>query len=100
MYLQFSLFGRIFARTTPGMKKITTLLLAILPFLGLSAQVRTDGETTRIDGMVELDHTVHDFGDVITRSGPLSCTFTVTNISDKPMAITDNAVSRNVFFIL
>lgn len=69
------------------MKKIATLLLAILPFLGLSAQVRTDGETTRIDGMVELDHTVHDFGDVITRSGPLSCTFTVTNISDKPMAI-------------
>lgn len=62
---------------------LTLTLLGTLAF----AQVRTEGEKARIDGVVELDHTVHDFGDVITRSGPLSCTFTVTNISDKPMAI-------------
>lgn len=37
--------------------------------------------------VVEFDKTVHDFGDVLVSDGPLTCTFTVKNISDKPQAI-------------
>lgn len=36
---------------------------------------------------VTIDKDVHDFGEVITCSGPLSCTFTITNNSDKPIVI-------------
>ena len=69
------------------MKRVLAFILAACCAAALSAQVRTQGETTRIDGVVELDHTVHDFGDILTGSGPVSCSFTIKNISDKPMAI-------------
>lgn len=36
---------------------------------------------------VTIDKDVHNFGEVITGSGPLSCTFTITNRSDKPIVI-------------
>lgn len=36
---------------------------------------------------LEIDKTVHDFGDIMLDSGPVSCTFTVTNKSDKPAVI-------------
>lgn len=36
---------------------------------------------------VTIDKDVHNFGEVITGSGPLSCTFTITNSSDKPIVI-------------
>ena len=41
----------------------------------------------RFGGIAEFDDTVHDFGDIMLTDGPQSCTFTVKNISDKPMAI-------------
>lgn len=47
----------------------------------------TDGTPTRIDGKIELDKTVHDFGDVLVSAGPLSCHFSVKNISDSPVII-------------
>lgn len=52
------------------------------------AQTKTekDGSVT-IDGQVKLDKIVYDFGDVMLSDGPLTGTFTVTNISGKPMAI-------------
>lgn len=36
---------------------------------------------------VTIDKDVHNFGEVITGSGPLSCKFTITNSSDKPIVI-------------
>lgn len=36
---------------------------------------------------VEMDKDVHDFGDIILGSGAVSCTFTLTNNSEKPVAI-------------
>ncbi len=63
-----------------------TLILLLLP-LWAPAQVKTDGVKARIDNIVELDKTVHDFGDVLTSDGALTCTFTAKNISSKPMVI-------------
>lgn len=75
------------------MKKIIlTLALATSMALAGMAQTRTDNGKTTIDGIVELDKTFHDFGDVLTGSGELRCTFTVKNISKEPMAI-HNVVS-------
>ena len=37
--------------------------------------------------MVSVDKTVHDWGDVTVKDGPLDCSFTVTNISGEPVMI-------------
>lgn len=42
---------------------------------------------TKFAGVVSVDKTVHDWGDVTVKDGPLDCTFTLTNISDGPVVI-------------
>ena len=37
--------------------------------------------------VIEWDKTVHDFGDVSVSDGPLSCSFTLTNVSSEPITI-------------
>lgn len=69
------------------LRHITAALVAVALSLTLAAQVRTDGKSTDIDGIMRLDKTVHDFGDVIVGKGALTCTFTLTNISKKPQVI-------------
>ncbi len=66
---------------------LTAALVAAIFSLPLLAQVKTDGKTTDIDGIIQLDKTVHDFGDVSIGQGPLKCSFTVKNISEKPIVI-------------
>jgi len=39
------------------------------------------------DETLSFDKTVHDFGDVSTADGPLSCTFTLTNTGKDPITI-------------
>ena len=39
------------------------------------------------DNPVRWDKTVHDFGDVSVTDGPLTCTFTLTNDGQEPLAI-------------
>ena len=77
--------GKIFALCF-GMKFRLTykLLPAIVAFL---AAMSVASAQSRFGNIVELDKTVHDFGDVLTTDGPLSCHFTVTNISAKPVNI-------------
>lgn len=41
----------------------------------------------RIGGVIELEKTVHNFGDIMLGEGPVSCTFTLTNISSRPIVI-------------
>lgn len=41
----------------------------------------------KFGGIVEFDSTTHNFGDVMVSDGPLKCTFTLKNISSKPIAI-------------
>ena len=36
---------------------------------------------------IEADKTVHNFGDILLDSGPVSCTFTLKNTGSKPMVI-------------
>lgn len=50
------------------------------------------GAREKIGSMLEVDKTVHNFGDIIHKSGPVSCTFTVTNTGNQP-AVIYNVVS-------
>lgn len=74
-------------------KILATLLIAgtMIPYL--CAQTTTKGTATVIDGIVEVDKLVHDFGDVVSGSGPLECSFTVTNLGSKPLVIYTVTVS-------
>jgi len=68
----------------------SALLACAAAFSGaasLSAQTKTNGGATTVDGIVEFDKTVHDFGDILESDGPQSCSFTLKNISSKPIAI-------------
>lgn len=40
-----------------------------------------------IGGSMEMDKVVHNFGDIIHKSGPVSCTFTLYNKGNKPAVI-------------
>ena len=64
------------------MKRIHILLIlaALLCGQGLMAQ-------EKISDALEIDKTVHNFGDILLDSGPVSCTFTITNKGSKPAVI-------------
>ena len=44
-------------------------------------------EVVEVKDIISWDKTVHDFGDVSVKDGPLSCTFTVTNNGTEPVTI-------------
>lgn len=46
----------------------------------------------KIGNSLEVDKVVHNFGDIVHRSGPVSCTFTIKNTGEKP-AVIYNVVS-------
>lgn len=52
-----------------------------------AAAEATSVEIAAEDAVVEWDTMVYDFGDVSVNDGPLTCTFTLTNNSDEPVAI-------------
>ena len=64
------------------MKTYALLSCALLLMAGVLASAQN-----RFGGRVELDRTVYDFGDIQTSQGPVSCTYRVKNISDKPVTI-------------
>ena len=55
----------------------------------ISAGTQKSAETSTQEriGTVEFDKTIHNFGDVMLSDGPLSCTFTMKNVSEKPVVI-------------
>jgi len=63
-------------------KSIYILLLFLSGFMFCNAQ-----NNRKLDGIVEFDKLVHDFGDILIADGPVSCTYTVTNIGNKPLVI-------------
>ena len=78
------------------MRKVFTFILSLAAILAgphSPAQTRTLSSGVTVDGVVEFDKTVHDWGDVLTGDGPLSCTFTVKNISSRSIAIFNVAKS-------
>lgn len=58
------------------------IALATAAVFGLSAHAQT-----KFAGVISADKTVHDWGDVTVKDGPLDCTFTLTNISEEPVVI-------------
>lgn len=62
------------------MKKALIILFSLAFFLTASAQ-------DRFEGKLEFDRTVHDFGNIPANGGAISCSFSVKNISDKPLTI-------------
>ena len=61
--------------------KITSAILVLC--LGINFSYAQQ----KVGGIVQFDRTVHDFGDIMTTDGPVSCTFTLTNVSTKPVSI-------------
>lgn len=41
----------------------------------------------KISSNIEINKTVHNFGTIIHKSGPVSCTFTLTNVGKQPVVI-------------
>ena len=41
----------------------------------------------KVSDNIEIDKTVHNFGDILLDSGPVSCTFTLKNVGSKPAVI-------------
>ena len=66
------------------MKRMKTYALLVAALLPVFAPVRAQN---RFGGLVELDRTVHDFGDIQTSQGPVSCSYAVKNISGGPVTI-------------
>jgi hypothetical protein len=67
--------------------KHTILILAGMAILSMSCFARE-----KIGSQLEIDKTVHNFGDIIHKSGPVSCSFIVTNTGSQP-AVIYNVVS-------
>ena len=77
------------ARTDMNIIRKTILSAGMLLLFAMlsPAQVRTGGDITQIDGIVEFDKTVHDFGDFLLSAGPQACIYKVKNISERAIAI-------------
>lgn len=63
------------------------LLVCAAAFIVAMNVATAQNKATQIGGVIELNETVHDFGDVLMSDGPVTCTFTAKNISSKPMVI-------------
>lgn len=67
------------------MRHIISSLICIFSCICLSAQ-------EKIGNSLEFDKVVHNFGNIVHKSGPVSCTFTLQNKGSKP-AVIYNVVS-------
>lgn len=70
--------------------KIIRYITLILAGLAFSCLVCLSRE--KIGSQLEIDKLVHNFGNIVHKSGPVSCTFTVTNSGNQP-AVIYNVVS-------
>ena len=77
----------LFVLSLFGMRRYIYTLMIIV--LGLSGKVQGQ---EKIGNGLEMDKMVHNFGDIILKSGPVSCEFTVKNTGSKP-AVIYNVVS-------
>ena len=71
------------------MRKVLTYILATVFLMGstLVAYAQGSGADNTFGGVVRLDKIVHDFGDILVTDGPVTATFTATNVGDKPLVI-------------
>ena len=67
----------------------TILSVLFLMTVSGAALAQGSGADNTFGGVVRLDKTVHDFGDILVTDGPVTATFTATNVGDKPLVIYD-----------
>lgn len=67
------------------MKTLYRILAAAICLIGIG--ILTVSAQEKIGDSIEIDKTVHNFGDILVDSGPVSCTFTVKNTGSKPLVI-------------
>lgn len=61
-------------------RQLYILILSLFVCFQASAQVQ-------LGNGIEVDKSVHNFGDIKLKSGPVSCTFTISNTSNSPIVI-------------
>ncbi len=61
------------------------LIFTLISLLSLSAGFAEGQEI--LDNGIEFDKIIHNFGDIMLDSGPVSCTFTVSNKGSKPIVL-------------
>lgn len=76
--------------TETHMKYIKTMILGLTFMLAIT--MPSWGQE-KIGAGLEIDKMVHNFGDILLDSGPVSCTFTVKNTGEKPAVIYNVASS-------
>lgn len=59
----------------------------IIIFALLFAALLQSSAQVKLDGGIEFDKTVHNFGDIMLDSGPVECIFTLSNNGSKPVVI-------------
>jgi hypothetical protein len=66
------------------MERITRFCISLITgiFIAISSNAQE-----KIGNGLEIDKMVHNFGDIMLDSGPVSCEFTITNKSTKPAVI-------------
>lgn len=67
-------------------KHIAAALLLSVSASGLAA-AQGSGKDNTFGGIVRLDRTVHDFGDILVSDGPVTATFTAKNVGEKALLI-------------
>jgi hypothetical protein len=67
------------------MKNTIRILISLTALLFLAAGPAAAQST--FGNVVSVDKVIHDFGDIFTDQGPVACTYTFTNISDKPILL-------------
>ena len=64
------------------MRTIYILLASVSLLFGQVLMARE-----KISESIEIDKTVHNFGDIMLNSGPVSCTFSLKNVGTRPVVI-------------
>lgn len=67
-------------------KHIAAALLLLVSASGPAA-AQGSGKDNTFGGIVQLDRTVHDFGDILVSDGPVTATFTAKNVGEKALLI-------------
>ncbi len=65
---------------------VISILLGLTAF-SLSASAQGSKDNNTFGSIVQMDKTIHDFGDILLSDGPVTATFSAKNVSDKPMVI-------------
>lgn len=81
------MFCTIFVYILKTLEMKRYIILILMSALSLAAAAQE-----KIGDNLEIDKSIHDFGDVLIENGPVSCTFTVKNIGQTP-AVIYNVVS-------